>query len=415
MNAPLTKTTLDWRADFPIFANHPDLVFLDSAASAQKPKPVIDAMLHAMECHYANIHRGQYQLSALATENFENTRNKVKNFIGAKHGSEIIFSQNASTALNLLSYVFAEKVLNAGDVILGSPLEHHSNFVPWQQAAIRHGAEYKLCKLDEHQQICLESLENLLKTHRVKIIALAHISNVAGCITPVAKIAALAHQYGAYLVIDGAQAAPHLKLDMQILNADFYVITAHKLYGPTGIGVLYGREELLKDMPPLFYGGGTVDRVTLQSTSFLPPPARFEVGTPPIIEAAGLGAAIDYLEHIGLPAIEAYEMTLTRKLFDELTALDFISLAGGAQNRAGVFGFNLCDKKGNLANAHDVASMLDAQNIALRAGHHCAQPYLKYLGLESCVRASLGIYNSQDDIDALITALTKAAKILKLI
>ncbi len=406
----------DIRADFPLLQNHRDLIFFDSAASAQKPKLVINAMNDMMQKHYANIHRGQYQLSANATERYEQARTRMANFIGASAAEEIIFTRNATESLNLLSYSLSETILQAGDCIVSSPLEHHSNFVPWQRAAKRHHAQFKLCPLNSDQlSLNLNALENIFQQNRVKIVTLTHISNICGAILPIAEIAKLAHRYGALLVVDGAQAAPHIPLNMQDLEADFYIFTGHKLYGPSAIGVLYGKSEHLNAMPPFLSGGGMVTHVDDLSSSYALPPTRFEAGTPPIIEAIGLHAALDYITQISFDAILAHENQLNQTLFTLIENRPFIQLVGNNRTRASVFGFNLQDKNGNVAQANDVATLLDEQQIAVRAGHHCAQPFLRYLGINACVRASFGLYNTIAELETFAKALDKTAKILKLL
>ena len=404
-----------YRQDFPIFTHQPDMLFLDSAASAQKPASVIEAMKQATCQHYANVHRGQYQLSIAATDLYEKARADVQKFINAKSPQEIIFTRNATESFNLLSHTLPKSLLGAQDHIAITSLEHHSNFVPWVELCQQKQMNLHVIAPDAQGNITLASIEDCLKTYPIKLLSLTHISNVCGVILPIKEIAKLAHQYGALLLVDGSQAAPHLKIDMQDLEVDFYIFTGHKLYGPTGIAVLYGKYELLEQLPPFMSGGGMVDKVSADAVSFLPPPMRFEAGTPPITEAVGLSAAIDYINIIGIDALADYEHQLASHAHQLLSDKTYLQWAGNPDQQASLFSFNLRKKDGELISAHDVATLLDEQQIAVRAGHHCAQPLMQHFNISACVRASFGIYNQPDDAQRLADALDKTAKMLRLL
>ncbi len=413
MNKMLNSGQSQWQKDFAVFENHPDLVFLDSAASAQKPYQVLHAMQKMAESGYANVHRGQYELSINATIAYEQARHDAQKFINAPSSKEIIFTRNATESFNLLSHCLPESLLKKGDNIAITALEHHSNFVPWLQMAQKHEMNLSVLAPDENGVISLDKIENLFQNNAIKLLAITHISNVCGAVLPIKEITKIAHQYNAYIVVDGTQAAPHLALDMQDLDADFYIFTGHKLYGPNAIAVLYGKYHLLEQLPPFMFGGGMVNKVTENKIDFLPPPNRFEAGTPPIMEAVGLSAAINYINDIGMEEIENKEARLTEKMQTMLANKPYIKLAGNPEKRVSVFGFNLQKNDGTLIAAHDVATLLDEQQCALRAGHHCAQPFMQHLGINGCVRASFGLYNHENDIDRLAIALDKTAKILR--
>ena len=414
MNKPLPITTQqNYRDDFAVFSKQPNLVFLDSAASAQKPRIVMQAMQDMMENSYANVHRGQYGLSINATNIYEKARQDTQKFINAKSKDEIIFTRNATESFNLLSHCLPDNLLKTGDEIAITGLEHHSNFVPWLR--LKNDYPLHVIQPDKDGNISEEKIKQLFAKHPIKLLSITHISNVCGTVLPIKRIAEIAHQHGAYIIVDGTQSAPHLPLDVQDLDADFYIFTGHKLYAPNAIAVLYGKYHLLEKLPPFISGGGMVDKVTETDVNFLPPPTRFEAGTPPIMEAAGLSAALHYLITIGMDNIHNAEQKLTRIMSDMLTQKPYIALVGNPENRACVFGFNMQRKDGTLLAAHDVATLLDEQDIAVRAGHHCAQPLMNHFGINGCVRASLGIYNDENDIDRLSDALDKTAKMLRAI
>lgn len=390
------------RQDFPILnqrVNDESLVYLDSAATSQKPQVVIDRLSHYYQWDNANVHRGVHTLAERATRKYEASRQRVADFIGAKSSKEILFTRGTTTALNWVAQ-FAKTVLQPGDNVIISIMEHHSNIIPWQEACRQTGAELRYIYLKD-DALDLADLKNKL-TEQTKFVSLTHVSNVLGCVNPIKDIAALAHQFGAYVVVDGAQSVPHLAVDVQDINCDFLAFSGHKMLGPTGIGVLYGKEAILEKMPPIEFGGEMIDFVGEQEASWKALPWKFEAGTPNISGAIGLAQAISYLEHLGMSAIQKHEQELVDYLLPQLKAIDGLELYGpnNSQERVAVFSFNL---KG--LHPHDVATALDYQGIAVRAGHHCAQPLLHYLGIESAVRASLYCYNTKEDCDKLIQAI----------
>lgn len=388
------------RADFPgVGAWH----YLDTAATAQKPQAVIDATVRAMGADYATVHRGVYQRSADMTLAYEAARRRVARFIKA-HESEIVFVRGATEAINLVANSWGQANIGAGDRILLSVLEHHSNIVPWQMLAERVGAAIDVCPLTHDGRIDLDAAAVML-TPAHKLVAFAHVSNVLGSVLDVPRAAALAHGVGAKLLIDGCQAAPRMALDMATLGADFYAFSAHKLYGPTGIGVLWTRSDILAAMPPWQGGGAMIDRVSFAGTTYAPAPQRFEAGTPAIIEAVGLAAAIDYVDAIGMEAIAAHEAELVRECRTELSSLNSVRLLG-PEDAAGIVSFSV-----EGVHPHDVGTILDEAGVAVRAGHHCAQPLMGHLGLPATVRASFGIYNDGGDIAALVRGLDRVRRI----
>ena len=389
------------KADFPGLAG--GWHYLDTAATAQKPQAVIDATVNAMGRDYATVHRGVYSRSAEMTLAFEAARRKVAAFIGAAE-SEVIFTRGATEAINLVAQTWGAANLKAGDRILLSTLEHHSNIVPWQLLAMRTGVEIDVCPLTPDGRIDLDVAERML-TREHKLVALAHVSNVLGSVLHVEQAAALAHAVGAKLLVDGCQAVPRLAVNVAALGCDFYVFSAHKLYGPTGIGALWARAEILDAMPPWQGGGAMIDRVTFAETTFAPPPARFEAGTPAIIEAIGLAAAIDFVEGIGVEAMAAHEGELVRACREALAGINSIRLLG-PEDSAGIVSFIV-----EGVHPHDVGTILDECGVAVRAGHHCAQPLMDALGVPATVRASFGVYNDASDIDALVRGLKRVRSI----
>lgn len=390
--------------DFPILdqqVQEEDLVYLDSAATSQKPKSVIEVMDRYYQEMNANVHRGVHTLGELATQAFEASRRKVASFIGAASEKEIIFTRGTTTGLNHLARML-EAELSAGDEILISIMEHHSNIVPWQQLCQRTGARLVYVFLKEGR-LDLEDLQAKLSP-ATKVVSLAHVSNVLGIENPIEEIAELVHQVGAYLVLDGAQSVPHLPVDVQKLDVDFLVFSGHKMMGPTGIGVLYGRESLLQQLEPVEYGGEMIDFVFEQEATWTELPWKFEAGTPPIAEAIGLGAAIDYLEQLGMERVAAQDQELLSYLWQGLQSVEGLEIYGPAslEGRSGLISFNLAG-----LHPHDVATALDYEGVAVRAGHHCAQPLLSYLGVGAMLRASLYVYNTKEDCDRLIQALEK--------
>ena len=393
------------RAQFPILSETirgKKLVFLDSAASAQKPRAVIEAMVHAMEHQYANVHRGVHWMSERATEAYEGTRDAVARLINARDRHEIVFTGNSTGAINLLVHSYGRGVLKPGQAVVISGMEHHSNIVPWQMLRDAHGIELRVAPITDAGELDFPAFEDLLRDGRVGLVAITHMSNVLGTYTPAERIVAVAHAHGAKVMFDGSQAIVHRRVDVQALDADFYVFTGHKLYGPTGIGVLWGRRELLEAMPPFMGGGDMISSVSYERSTWAEVPHKFEAGTPAILESIGLGAAIGFVESIGYGAIAAHEASLTDHALARLGGIEGVNVIGRAQDRGGVVSFTL-----DRAHAHDVATLLDRQGIAVRAGHHCAEPLMRRLGLDSTARASFGIYTTHEEIDALADALTR--------
>lgn len=392
------------RADFPILhqkVNDKPLVYLDNAATSQKPKAVLDSLMHYYEYDNANVHRGVHTLANRATTAYENAREKVAAFIGAAETGEIIFTRGTSAAINLVADSYGAANLGPGDEIVISYLEHHSNLIPWQQLAKRTGAVLKYLDLESDGTISLENAKQAISEH-TKLVALTHVSNVIGGITPIQEIIDLAHEYQAVVLVDGAQAVPHMKVDVQKLDADFYAFSGHKMMAPTGIGVLYGKRELLEEMEPTEFGGEMIDFVELYDSTWKELPWKFEAGTPIIAGAIALAEAITYLEKIGLDQIHEHEQMLSRYALEKLAQIDGITVYGpqDVSKRTGVITFNL-----EGVHPHDLATILDEEGIAVRAGHHCAQPLMKWLEVSSTARASFYIYNTKEEVDAFIKAL----------
>lgn len=392
------------RADFPILdqeINEKPLAYLDNAATSQKPKQVIEALTHYYEFDNANVHRGVHTLAARATDAYESARVKVAKFIHAREVAEIIFTRGTTSAINLVVDSYAEANIEAGDEIVISYLEHHSNLIPWQQLAKRKDAVLKYIELEEDGTISVEQAQKTI-SEKTKIVALAHVSNVLGTITPIKEIAAIAHKFGAVILVDGAQAVPHMEVNVVDLDADFYAFSGHKMMAPTGIGALYGKRELLDAMEPTEFGGEMIDFVELYDSTWKELPWKFEAGTPIIGGAIALGAAIDYLAEVGLANIHAHEQELASYAIEEMSKIDGITIYGpkDASKRCGLVTFNL-----EGAHPHDIATILDEDGIAIRAGHHCAQPLMKWLDVSSTARASFYIYNTKEEIDALIDGL----------
>jgi cysteine desulfurase/selenocysteine lyase len=393
------------RQDFPILTQTirgKKLVFLDSAASAQKPRVVIDAMVQAMETQYANVHRGLHWMSERTTEAYEAARDAAATLMNANDRSEIVFTGNSTGAINLLAHSYGRGVLKRGQAVLISGMEHHSNIVPWQLLRDAHGIELRVAPITDAGELDMAAYEALLSDGKVGLVAMTHMSNVLGTVTPAERIVRIAHAHGAKVMFDGSQAIVHRKIDVQALDCDFYVWTGHKLYGPTGIGVLWGKRELLERMPPFMGGGDMISSVTYEQSTWAAVPHKFEAGTPAILEGIGLKAAIDYVQAIGYDAMTAHEAALTEHALARLARIDGVRILGQAQDRGGVISFVL-DK----AHAHDVATLLDRQGIAVRAGHHCAEPLMHRFDLESTARASFGIYTTHGEIDALADGLIR--------
>jgi len=396
------------RADFPILAqkvqNRP-LVYLDNAASTQKPRAVMDAIAACYGKYYANVERGVHTLSQRSTAAREQARETVRRFLNAPSAEEIVFVRGTTEAINLVAASWGRRNVSAGDEILVTELEHHSNIVPWQLLCEERGAVLRVAPIDDRGEVIQEELERLLSP-RTRLVAVAHVSNALGTVNPVREIAERAHRVGALVLVDGAQAAPHLALDIQALGVDFYAFSGHKVYGPSGIGVLWGRRELLAAMPPWQGGGGMIRTVTFAKTTYAPPPHRFEAGTPAIEAAIGLGAALDYLTALGLPAVAAWEAELLALATERLAAVPGLRLIGTARDKAAVLSFTMTG-----IHPHDVGTVLDQEGIAVRAGHHCAQPVMEHFQVPATTRASFGLYNTREEIEVLTAALHRAREL----
>jgi cysteine desulfurase/selenocysteine lyase len=394
------------RADFPILTERPygkTLVYLDNAASAQKPRAVIERMDHVYEHEYANVHRGLHYLANAATDAYEAAREKMRAFLNAGSTEEIIFTRGATEALNLVASSYGLAHIGEGDEIVLSVMEHHSNIVPWHFLRERKGAVLKWVDVEEDGSFSLDAFAAAL-TEKTKIVAITHMSNVLGTITPLKEIIHLAHERGIPVLADGSQGAVHCDVDVCDLDVDFYVVTGHKLYGPTGIGALYAKKQWLENLPPYAGGGEMIETVTRDTVTYGVPPHRFEAGTPPIVEAIGLGAALDYMENIGRSAIHAHEADLGAYAAKRLAEMPGLRLFGTAPGKGAVFSFEI---KG--AHAHDVATVIDRSGVAVRAGTHCAMPLLSRFGVTSTCRASFALYNTREEVDALVAALERAA------
>lgn len=398
------------REDFPILKrkiNGHDLVYLDNAATSQKPQSVIDLIADYYSCHNANVHRGVHTLAEEATGLYETARDKVAKFINARSASEIVFVRNTTEALNLVVWSWAKKNLKEGDEILLSEMEHHSNLVPWQLLAKEIGAIIKYLPFNKNGEIEMSKIKNQISKN-TKVISLIHVSNSLGTINPVKEIAKLAHAVGAIMVVDGAQSVPHMRVDVQSLDCDFLAFSSHKMLGPMGIGVLYGRRNILEAMPPFLSGGNMIREVTLDESSFNDVPYKFEAGTPNVADAVGLGAAIDYLDDLGMERVRDHEIELTAYALPKLRVIKGLNILGpvDSASRGGIIAFTL-----DGAHPHDLASILDGEGIALRSGHHCTMPVHTKLGIPASLRASFYVYNTKSEIDRLVEGLLKAKKI----
>jgi cysteine desulfurase/selenocysteine lyase len=413
--AVTAETKLDarsLRADFPIFEQEihgKPLAYLDSAASSQKPRHVLEAMNDLYETSYANIHRGVYDLGERATQAYENAREKARGFVNAESTREVIFTRNVTAALNLVAYAWGLDNLGPGDAVLVTEMEHHSNFVPWQYVARRMGAEFLAIPVDQDGELQLDQLDALGAKGRIKVVAATYVSNSLGTVNPIERLTQWAHDQGAIMVVDAAQAAPHRRVDVQAVGADFLGFTGHKMCGPTGIGVLWGRRDLLEKMSPFELGGHMIRKVTLEETTWNELPHKFEAGTAPIAEAVGLGAAIDYVTEVGLDALERYEHELLEYALPRLAEVPGVKLFGpSAENRAGIVSFEVAG-----VHPHDVAQILDWEGVAVRAGHHCNQPLMKKLGVPATTRASFYLYTVPEEIDRLVEGLHKVRETFK--
>ncbi|WOV86440.1 cysteine desulfurase [Sporosarcina oncorhynchi] len=392
------------RKDFPILdqeINGYPLVYLDSAATSQKPRQVIEALNDYYRFDNSNVHRGVHTLGNRATDHYEGAREKVRKFINAKSIEEVIFMRGTTTAINTVAQGYGRQNIGEGDEIVITPMEHHSNIIPWQQLAKEKGAVLKYVDLEEDGTLSLDKVRETV-TERTKIVSIMYVSNVLGTMNPIKEITKIAHEHGAVMVVDGAQAAPHLKIDVQDLDCDFFAFSGHKMCGPTGIGVLYGKKAILNAMEPVEFGGEMIDFVGLYESTWKELPWKFEGGTPIIAGAIGLGAAIDYLEQIGLDAIEKHEHELAGYAMEKMSSIEGLTIYGPKDpgKRAGLVTFNL----GNV-HPHDVATVLDMNGIAVRAGHHCAQPLMKWLDVSATARASFYVYNTEEDVDRLVEGL----------
>ena len=390
------------RADFPamkVQVNGKPLVFLDSGASAQKPAVVLDRMDQMYRSEYANVHRGAYRLSELATEHYESARQTVAKFMNAASADEIVFTRNATASVNLVAHSFGRAFLKAGDEVVISHMEHHANIVPWQLLRDIMGIVIKVAPIDDDGNLLIDEFKKLVGP-KTKLVSITHCSNVLGTITPIKEIAKIAHEAGAAVMFDGAQGIVHAGIDVRDVDCDFYVFTGHKLYGPTGIGVLYGKKRLLNAMPPYQGGGDMIELVTFDKTTYREAPARFEAGTPPIVEAVGLATAIDYVTGIGLDRIAKHENTLRDYAMKRLGEIEGLSIIGKPKEKGPIVSFTL-----ENAHPHDIATIIDSKGVAVRAGHHCAQPLMERCNVAATARASFAMYNRIDDVDVLVDAI----------
>jgi cysteine desulfurase/selenocysteine lyase len=398
------------RADFPIFEQQfhgKPLAFLDSAASSQKPRQMLDALREFYETSYANVHRGVYELAERATAGLEGSREKVRGLLNAPSAREIVFTRNATEAINLVAYAWGLSNLGPGDLVVVTELEHHSNFVPWQYIALRTGAGFRMIPLDDHGDLRLDAVDEIAADGNVKVVATTLVSNSLGTVTSVDRLVPWAHEQGAIVVLDGAQAAPHRAIDVQALGCDFIAVSAHKMCGPSGVGALWGKAELLQAMEPFNLGGHMIRSVKAEETTWGDLPHKFEAGTSPIAEAVGFGAAIDYVNEIGFDAIEQHEHELTAYALDRLSELPWVTCYGPPPDkRAGIVSFNI-----EGVHPHDVAQILDLEGVAIRAGHHCCQPLMRKLGVAATNRASFYLYTIREEIDRLVDGLQRVHKV----
>ncbi len=396
------------RAEFPILQQKihgKPLIYLDSAASAQKPQMVLDAIHKAYAETYSNVHRGLHFLSEASTDAYEGVRGKVARLINAQHDSEVVFTSGATMSLNMIAHLYGNRFLHEGDEVLISVADHHANIVPWHLLNERKGTRTVAAPVDPDGSFDIQSLKACI-TPKTKIISVPHVSNVLGTVFPIAEIAALAHENGAICVVDGCQGVTHLPVDVRALGCDFYVFSGHKLYGPSGIGICWGRAEIWADLPPFLGGGDMIDNVDIDTSTYADPPHRFEAGTPPIAETIGLGAAVDFVQSIGMATLRDHEMDMLRYGHQRLASVKGLNFIGEAVGKSGVISFTL-----DSAHPHDISTLIDQDGVAIRAGHHCAQPLMKFLGLTSTARASVGVYTQKSDFDQLAESLEKVNRI----
>ncbi len=407
--SPLTAADIARiRDDFPILQvrrGGRDLVYLDNAATSQKPRAVIDTERHYYEAQNANVHRGMHYLSEIATNAYEESRKKIQRFIGAPLSCEVVFTRGTTEGINLVAQTYGRQNIHTDDEVIISAMEHHSNIVPWQMLCEQSGAKLRIVPINDRGEILMEEYEKLF-TPRTKLVSILHVSNALGTINPAKEIVAIAHRHGVPVLIDGAQATPHLPVNVQDMGCDFYVCSGHKMFGPTGTGILYGRAELLNKMPPFMGGGDMILSVTFEKTTYNGLPYKFEAGTPNIAGVIGLGAAVDYVEAIGMDRIAAYEHELTLYGTQLLESIDGVRLVGTAREKAGALSFTM-----DSAHAHDIGQILSGQGVAIRAGHHCAQPVMQRFGIPATARASLAFYNTKEDLDALGAAIKKVKEV----
>jgi cysteine desulfurase/selenocysteine lyase len=396
------------REDFPVLhrlVNNKPLVYLDNAATTQKPQCVINSLVDYYQNYNANIHRGVHTLSQTATTAYEDVRRKVQGFINAKHEHEIIFVRNTTEAINLVARCYGGSNIQEGDEVVVTAMEHHSNIVPWQMICEAKGAHLKVIPINDEGEVLLDEYKALLN-QKTKLVGLVHVSNALGTINPAKEMIKIAHELGIPVLVDGAQSTPHVKVDVQDLDADFYTLSAHKMFAPTGIGVLYGKEDLLNAMPPFLGGGDMISSVSFAKTTYAELPNKFEAGTPNIADTIAFGAAIDYINQIGLKNIQDYEDELLRYGTEALSSIDEITLIGTAENKASVISFNVKD-----IHPHDIGTIVDQEGVAVRTGHHCAEPVMKRMNVTATARASLAMYNTKEEIDVLVSALHKAIRV----
>lgn len=398
------------RQDFPILSQEiygKPLVFLDSGASAQKPRVVIDAVRECYETYYSNVHRGAHYLSQRSTDAYEEARSVIARFINARSEDEVVFTSSVTESINLVASTWGRKFLNEGDEVIVTEMEHHANIVPWQMLEQERGIRLRVVPITDSGEFLLENFEPLLGP-KTKLVAIAECSNVLGTMVPVKQVIKLAHARGVPVLLDGAQGIVHRGVDVQDLDVDFYAFTGHKLYGPSGVGVLYGKWDILNGMPPYQGGGDMIERVSFSGTTFKEPPHRFEAGTPPIAQVIGLGAAVKYVSELGMDNISAHEQGLVAYATEQLKAIEGLKIYGEAADKAAIFSFTV-----EGTHPFDIAAILDRQGVAVRVGQHCAEPLMDRFGIEGTVRASFGLYNNRADVDALVSAIKKARVMLK--